>query len=440
MLKMTRRLFALRPDVEYAEFLERALFNHILASIDPEDGRTCYMVNVGRGVQHEYQEMFSSFTCCVGSGMESHALHGDGIYYEAGDRLWVTFYTPSTATVPGNAGVKLTMDTTFPEGDSASLKLTLDSPREFTLLLRRPSWAKEGFTVRINGEEVTRLTPAGSFIELKRKWQNGDTVNLTLPKALHLEPLPDNTNRTAILWGPLVLAGDVGPENRMRGRGRAPVAVPVFVAAGKSLTDWLKPVPDKPGIFRSDGVGRENDVDFVPFYRLHRRTYGIYWDLLTPADWEKKSVELAAERERQHKLEAATVAFAQPGEMQPERDFNMQGEDTSTDRIMGRAARRGRSWFSFDLPVDTNHPMAVVVTYYSDEWRKRTFDVLVEGQKVGNETIEKGGPVHFFDVEYPISSTLLHGKQKATVRFQATNTNEIAAVFGLRMIRADAER
>src|SRR2546425_3713193 len=76
--------------------LFRSLFNHVLGSIDPDDGRTCYMVPVGRGVQHEYQDMMRSFTCCVGSGMESHGLHGDGIYYESNDRLWVNLYVPST--------------------------------------------------------------------------------------------------------------------------------------------------------------------------------------------------------------------------------------------------------------------------------------------------------------------------------------------------------
>lgn len=87
MIKMARRLFALDPDEHYAAFHERALFNHILASMDPGDGRTCYMVPVGRGVQREYQKMFEDFTCCVGSGMESHALHGYGLYYESGDKL-----------------------------------------------------------------------------------------------------------------------------------------------------------------------------------------------------------------------------------------------------------------------------------------------------------------------------------------------------------------
>jgi DUF1680 family protein len=442
MLKMTRKLFALRPDIEYADFHERALFNHILASIDPEDGRTCYMVDIGRGVQHEYQDMFTSFTCCVGSGMESHALHGYGLYYESGNKLWVNLYAPSTAEWKA-AGVKLDAETSFPEGESATLKLTLKAPREFTLALRRPPWAKEGFTIKVNDEEIKDLPKAGSYADLKRTWKTGDAISLALPKTLHLEPLPDNSNRVAILWGPLVLAGDLGPEEARRGRNRAShnaASTPVFLAAGKPAAEWIKAVADKPGTFRTDGAGRENDVDLVPFYRLHRRTYAIYWDLFTPEQWEKRAAEIAAEREHQRELELATVGFVQPGEMQPERDFNMQGEDTSPDRIMGRPARRGRNWFSFDLPVDSAHPMALVVTYYSDEWRRRTFDVLVEGQKVGEQTIEKGGPVHFFDAEYRIPANLLQNKQKVTVRFQATNGNEIAAVFGVRTIRADAER
>src|ERR1035438_7489739 len=84
MIKMARTLFSLQEDVKNADYQERALFNHILASQDPDDGRVCYMVPVGRGVQHEYQGKFQSFTCCVGSAMESHALHADGLYYESG--------------------------------------------------------------------------------------------------------------------------------------------------------------------------------------------------------------------------------------------------------------------------------------------------------------------------------------------------------------------
>ena len=161
MLKMTRELFALQPDIRYAEFMERALFNHVLGSMDPKDGRTCYMVPVGRGVTHEYQDMFDSFTCCVGTGMESHALHGDGIYYQSGDKLWVNFYTPSTADWT-NIGAKLTVETSFPEGESASLKFTLKASKKFTLAVRRPSWAGENFSVKLNGNALAKLPPPGS--------------------------------------------------------------------------------------------------------------------------------------------------------------------------------------------------------------------------------------------------------------------------------------
>ena len=459
MLKMTRKMFALRPDAHYADFHERALFNHILASQDPQDGWACYMVPVGRGVQHEYEQnmLDGGFTCCTGTSMESHALHGLGLYYEAGDKLSVNLYAPSTAEWPA-AGVTLSMDTDFPEGESATLHLTVATPKELTIALRRPYWAGTNFSVKVNGDPIAPelLTGPSSdgggrrgnyasapksswFVELKRAWKTGDAVTVTLPKTLRLEPLSDNPRRVAILWGPLVLAGDLGPEEGRR-RGGDHDEVPVFVGAERPVANWLKPLPDKPGCFRTDGVGKDRDVDFVPFYRLHRRTYAIYWDLFTPQEWEQRATELAAERERQRKLEAATVAFVQPGEMQAERDSNMQGEDTEPLRLQSRPGRRGTMWFSFDLPVDPGHRMALVATYNHDEWQERKFDVLVDGTRVGQQTIERRGPMRFFDVEYAVPAEVLNGKQKVTVKFQAGPGSEIGAVFGLRMIRADVER
>ena len=447
MIKLTRALFALEPAIRYADFHERALFNHILGSIDPTDGWVCYMVPVGRGVAHEYERnmLDGGFTCCVGTGMESHALHGHGIYYESGDTLWVNLYAPSAAEWKA-AGVSLVMDTAFPEGDSASLKLTLASPRDFTLALRRAFWAAEGFSVKVNGEAISDLPKPGSYVELKRTWKSGDTVALVMPKTLRMEPLPDNPRRAAFLWGPLVLAGDLGPEGeRRRGRGRGAdrPEVPVFVAAERPLTEWLKAVPDRPGTFRTEGVGKDRDVEFVPFYRLHRRTYGIYWDLFTPEEWREKAAAHAALEEKQRKLEAATVAFAQPGEMQPETDFNYQGEGATVTRVMERAARHGGKWFSFDLAVDQAHPMALIVTYHSGERERRTFEVLVDGQRVGEVTVERITPeqdARFFDAEYAVPAEAVKGKQKATVRFQAKEGSEIGTVCGIRMIRADAPR
>lgn len=475
MLKLTRRLFALRPDAHYADFHERALFNHIMASIDPEDGRTCYMVPVGRGVQHEYQNMMRSFTCCVGTGMESHALHGDGIYYEAGDRFWVNLYAPSTAEWEG-AGLRLQMETAFPEGETAKLTLTLRAPKAFTLALRRPFWAGEGFSVRVNGEVLeepaqdARPTEderdrsrrryydwpyvASTFVEITRTWRSGDVVEVAFPKSLRLEPLPDNPRRAAIMWGPLVLAGDLGPERargRVEGEGiEPPPKVPVFVAAERPVASWVKPADGVPIRFHTDGVGREpdaegrvRDVELVPFYRLHRRTYSTYWDLFTPAEWEEQRAAYAAEAERLRRLEAATVAFLQPGETVFEREFNYRGgDDARTQRMLGRPGRRGGSWFSYDVPVEAAHPMILIATYYTGDRRgtPADFEILVDGEGIAEQELRLTDPPRFFDIEYPIAAELIEGKSRVTVRFQAKQGSRIATVFGLRVIRGDAER
>jgi DUF1680 family protein len=446
MIKMARSLFSVEPEIRYADFHERALFNHILGSQDSEDGRVCYMVPVGRGVQHEYQDMQNGFTCCVGSSYESHALHAYGIYYESGDKFWVNLYAPSTANWDA-AGIKFDMATDFPEGINASLKITAPSPKKFTLALRRPYWAGTGFTVKVNGKAVGNLPKADSYVEINRTWQTGDTVVLVLPKTLRIEPLPDNPRRVAMMWGPLALAGDLGAEIRGgRGRGQGPAPepppVPVFMTAEQPVDRWINPVAGTPGMFRAQAIANNQEVNFVPFYRLHKRRYAIYWDLFTPAEWKKKAETYAAEQEKQKKLEAATVAFAQPGQMQTERDFNLQGEDTSPVQAQGRYGRRGTKWFSFDLPVDPARPMALVVTYSNDGARKN-FAVLVEGRKVGEQTMERRTPeqeIRYFDVEYLLPAELVKGKQKVTVRFEAVAGGEIAGVFGIRMIRADAAR
>jgi DUF1680 family protein len=433
MLKMTRRLFAIHPDIKYAEFEERALFNHVLASIDPEDGRTCYMVPVGRGVRHEYQDMFRSFTCCVGTGMESHGLHGDGIYYESGDRFWVNLFVPSTAKWQDTT---VTMDTTFPDGDYATLKFALRRPKAFTLLLRRPSWAGDDFTVYVNGKPIANLSPPGSYVELKRTWKTGDIVLLKLPKALHVEGLPDNRNRAALMWGPLVLAADLGEERR-------DAQIPAFVTDAKPIAEWLTPVTGMAGEFRATGRSIDDapvELEFVPFYRLHRRTYSVYWDLYTHETWTRKLAEIAAQKTKQQTLEAATIAFYQPLDPEHDKAFNPQGEGITRDREFPRVGVRSKKWFSFDLPVESAAPASLVVTYHSEERAKRSFEVLVDGARVGEGTIPRSPPGsasgNFYDINYKLPADLAKDKKKLTVRFQSANGDETATIFGIRLIRA----
>jgi len=416
--------------------------------MDPADGATCYMVPVGQGVVREYQDMQEDFTCCVGSGMESHALHGYGLYYESGDTLWVNIYAPSTAAWAA-AGVRLTMTTSFPEGEAAELALEVTKPRRFTISLRRPFWAGDGFSVTVNGVPVKDPGPAGSYVRLERKWKTGDTVALVLPKTLRLEPLPDNPDRAAIMWGPLVLAGDLGPIPPRQPRDETVAtaataaqwpATPVLVTAEASLDAWIQPAAGRPGVFRTVGAGRDRDVDLVPFYRLHRRVYAAYWDILTPGKWAERAAAIKAAEEARRKLESATVAFAQPGQMQSERDFNQQGGKTSPVQLRGRYGRRAVDWFSFDLGVDPSAPMSLIVTYSRDERADRAFAVLVDGRKVGDERIARRSPQEeevFFDVAYPVPAEAVAGKRKVTVRFEGMDGLETASVFGIRIVRTE---
>jgi hypothetical protein len=455
MLKLTRRLFSLRPDANYADFHERALFNHILASVDTVNYATSYMVPVGRGVQQEYQDMLQSFTCCVGTGMESHALHGYGVYYESPDTLWVNLFVPSTAQFT-TAGVKLTAETGFPDGDNAKFTLAMPAQKEFTIAVRRPVWAGDSFVIKVNGSGVDQpslaslrdlaaggrggapgmeAVQASSYVEIKRAWKSGDTIELTMPKSVRLEPTPDNRSVAAIMWGPLVLAGDHGPRREERRNAPPGPPIPALVAADKPLDSWVVPAGARQGDFKA------GDVSLAPFYRTQRRTYSVYFDVVTPADFDARGTAMAAERDRASRLEAATVGFVQPGEMQPERDYNYRSEpaDRAVGRTNGRGSRAGTGWFSFDLPVDATAPMAVIVTYFNELGLPAPlgdFDILVDGTKVGhyepNQTTSG-----FYPTQYAVPADLVSGKNKVTVRFQSNAGSRIVPVCGVRMVRAN---
>src|SRR5262245_33175827 len=330
MLKLTRRLFSFRPDAFYADFHERALFNHIMASLDPETGRSSYMVPVGRAVQQEYQNMQQSFTCCVGSGMESHALHGSGIFYESADvsnpMLWVNLFAPSTAQFP-LLNVRLDMSTDFPDGENATMTLTLPSAKLFTLAVRRPSWAGDAFKISVNGQSVEvpalaslragsaggrnvgsddRLLQPSSYVEIAREWKTGDKVQLNLPKSVRLEPTPDNKQVAALMWGPLLLAGDLGPRREGPGGNATPIVAPVLVAAERPVSEWVVASSTRAGDFVAAKVARDPaqpappvDVALAPFYRTHRRTYSAYFDVVTAAEFDARVRATTAERERE---------------------------------------------------------------------------------------------------------------------------------------------
>ena len=469
MLKLTRRLFCLRPDAAYADFHERALFNHILASIDPADGRTSYMVPVGRGEQQEYQDMQKDFTCCVGSGMESHALHGLGVWYESTGTIWLNLFVPSTARCTVGAA-RLTLETTFPDGDSATIRVAVAAPKKFTLAVRRPLWAGDGFSIAVNGTtmEQPKLdtlhdpvaggraggvgneseSTSSVYVYLTRVWKTGDTVTLALPKSLRLEPTPDNPRVTAIMWGPLALAGDMGPSladvpESARTTPRTPV--PMLVSPSRQVTDFVEP-SGRAGDFHVRRAARvpgesaaAGDVALIPFHRTHRRRYALYFDLVTPDQYDAHVASIAAAREAEARLEAATVGTVTAGNTESERSANYQSNpnDRPVGRGEGQTSRGGTGWFSYDLRVDATAPMALVVTHFVEPGLPAPvgpFDILVDGTHIA-PYVPNHASSGFFDARYDIPPGLTRGKGTVTVTLQSGAQGRIVPVFRVRSVR-----
>jgi hypothetical protein len=435
MLKLTRHVFGWNPDVAVADFYERALLNHIRATQHP-DGRVIYNLSLLPGHHKEYQPLRDAWTCCMGTGMENHVRYGDGIYFHDDAGLWVNLYLPSELTWRAR-GLKVRLETDWPFADTATLTFTCEQPREFALRLRHPHWAKTGFAVRVNGGEQALPTLPSSFAVLRRKWRSGDRVEVRFPMSLRTEAMPDNPSRIGIFYGPTLLAADLGPMDQPE--AGQPGFVPVLLTEGRPVTDWVKPVSLAALTFKTEGVGRPRDVELTPFFRLHDRRYTVFLDVFTAAGWAKREADIRAEQELEARLTARTLDLLRTGEMQPERDHDLQGEKTSAGEAFGRKWRHATDggWFAFELRVDPAQPVELLCTYWGgDGGGYREFDILVDGTRIATQKLEQNRPNQFFEVAYPIPAELTRGKSKVTVRLQAHPGKWAGGLFGARMLKA----
>ncbi|WP_199615959.1 glycoside hydrolase family 127 protein [Paenibacillus alkalitolerans] len=436
MLKLTRHLFEWNASALEADYFERALFNHILASQDPKEGGVCYYVSLAMGGRKDYNNKFEDFTCCVGTGMENHANYGSGIYFHQEDRLFVNQFIPSVLRW-NDKQVTVTQETNYPEEDTISLQVNCGAPAAFTLCVRYPSWAPvEGVSVKVNEEAVEVHAHPGSFIEINRVWMDGDRVRVAIPMELRLESMPDNPNRIAVMYGPLVLAGELGPLDDPDAKSH--LFTPVMIVKHKPLSEWLEPIPGRTATFRTKGAGHPRDITLYPFYRMHDKLYSVYFDLFTPEEWAQAEIQYRRARERLLLLENCTIDYAQPGEMQPERDHNFQGDVTRVDELYNRPCRVAGmdGWFSFDMKVQPGVETLLVATYTSaKEMNNIGFDVIVGGMKV--EEVAGGFRESdvFYNVNYPVPGDTA-AKDDGTVAFEfkAYPGHRVRRVFGLRTV------
>ena len=209
MLKLTRHLFEVEPSAAVMDFYERALYNHILASQDPERGMFVYLMSLKPGHFKSYSTLDNSFWCCFGTGMENHAKYADTIFSHGADSLYVNLFIPAELDWK-EKGLRVRQETRFPEADSIQLRFQAKDPVDLTLQIRRPSWATQDIQVKVNGQPQPTDSQPGSYFTIRRTWHEGDVVELRMPLSLRIETLPHADHLIAFLYGPLVLAGDLG--------------------------------------------------------------------------------------------------------------------------------------------------------------------------------------------------------------------------------------
>lgn len=435
MLKLTRELFALKPDAAKMDFYERGLYNHILASQDPETGMFVYLMSLKPGHFKTYSTPENSFWCCVGTGMENHAKYGDTIYSHSADTLWVNLFIASELNWK-EMGIVVRQETKFPESDTTTLNFKLAKPATFTLKVRQPAWATAGVRVTLNGKEQVVRSAPGSYLSFTRKWKDGDAFSITFPMSLRTEFLPGTRNIVALLYGPIVLAGELGtnampyPFARTQTEfSRLPVpSAPAFTSSAADLLAHVKPVAGQPLTFRTEGIGRPQDVTLVPFYKVHRERYSVYWALMSEQEWKARADEIAIEESRRMAEEARVVDVIRPGEQQSETDHKMQGEDTQSGDSYGFKWRRARGWFGYEVKVLPDAPQLVLVSFRDGS--VEDFDLSVDGKSV---TPRAGGNANVKEFLLPVELT--RGKQSVALKFSARPPKGVPTVTEVRVLR-----
>ena len=260
--------------------------NRLLHSFRNNAG-VAYFLPLLSGSHKVYSTRENSFWCCVGSGFENHAKYGEAIYYHNDQGIYVNLFIPSEVNWKAK-GITLRQETAFPAEENTALTIQTDKPVTTTIYLRYPSWSKN-VKVNVNGKKVSVKQKPGSYIAVTRQWKDGDRIEANYPMSLQLETTPDNPQKGALLYGPLVLAGESGTEGM---QSPAPFSDPALYNdyytynyhIPAELNTTLQIDRKHPGhslqrtgeelIFKTS----QGNV-LKPLYDLHHQRYVVYWDL-----------------------------------------------------------------------------------------------------------------------------------------------------------------
>lgn len=262
MLKLTADLFEYEPTAELMDYYERALYNHILASVDENSAGNTYHVPLRAGAEKQFGNAeMDGFTCCNGTALESNTKLQNAIYFKtkANDGIYVNLFIASQLDWEEKA-ITLTQETDFPKKGYS--KISVGGNGTFTVFVRIPGWARSGFQLKINGKVQDLVLTDGKYALLKRTWKNGDVIEVEMPFSFYLDPVMDQPNIASLFYGPILLAAQ---EQEARKDWRK---------VNLNATDLGKGISgDRKNLqFSIDGV------TFKPFYESFGR-HSVYLDV-----------------------------------------------------------------------------------------------------------------------------------------------------------------
>lgn len=284
MIRVAQYLFRWTGEARYADYIERALYNGVLAQQNPDTGMVCYFLPLQPGARKVWGSETHDFWCCDGTMVQAQALFQDLICYRARDGITVAQFIPSQATFDSFGGRVSIAQSLDSASDAASLSsggaattstielaIACDRPLDFTLRIRQPFWALKAGAVEVDGTPVAARVSKGGFLEIRRRWTTA-RVRATFSKRLSCEPLPGDAGRFAVLDGPVVLAALADNEPRIAGTASfTPVCEHQYVEGRDwSLGHYLA----------RTGTGA---VRFEPLYEVADEPYCVYLTAAAPA-------------------------------------------------------------------------------------------------------------------------------------------------------------
>lgn len=419
MLRLTKMLYATTGNTHYMDYYERALYNHILSTINPIQGGFVYFTPMRPGHYRVYSQPQTSFWCCVGSGMENHARYGEMIYSHKGDKeLIVNLFIPSVLTW-GKTVVEQV--NSFPAEEGTTLMINPKKPAEFTVSIRIPEWTESArMNAKVNGEPVEAVLEDG-FLKIERRWAKGDKISVDLPMSLRAVQLPDKTENYSFMYGPVVLAASLGKDDQLGmyaddSRGGHIAAgkklplneMPLIVGDKDDMLSHISKVEGKPLTFKMTGLAplKYKEMTLVPFSTLHECRYMVYWPLVSEQEWKERLAKQEANEKARIALELITADKVTCGEQQPESDhFSNVAESVNGDDNGRHWRMTGRNgWFSYILNTKGWPVQHVRIALNGREGNEAT--VLVNGKEAGSIIPYMPGneEIHLIDIPQEFSS------------------------------------